>query len=962
MNAKAKEATENLLQKVFELIATSSAAVDSTQFVEKLEQTTKQLPDQFMALNNLERFLATTPSSGSVLSDLSKNEKLLVDFLKIVSTSEYLADVLVKHPSYFRYLFSPIGIASPLNPGLLQEELSRQVSIYKEASHKSDFIRRTYKREILRIGARDICGMDDIENTTLQISQLAESILTVYFEITTEEFKIRRGVPPPRISCIALGKFGGSELNYSSDIDLLFLYSEAERKNDFEAAEQANYFVGQLIKHLTAESAEGHLYRIDLRLRPDGSAGAAAQSLTGAIAYYESRGELWERQMLIKARHVAGDDTVSEIFFNQIRPFVYPRTWLENPIDEIPRMKIRIEGANPTEFNIKLRRGGIRDIEFIVQALQLLNGGSCREIQTGNTLQAIAALEKHKFISKQEASFLSDAYRFFRLVEHRLQLLMNLQTHTLPSDAVEFRNLSKRCGYKNERRFRNELFGYFDAVSGLFNSVFRIEQPIERTEVEQLLEGSIKDERTIHVLENYGLARIEESYRNTQFLSRGITRAGDVEFPAGITKAFREIAPDLFEDIKRTVDQDLTLKNFSLLISAVKSLEVFYKSLSDEHFRRLILTLCSNATRFVNYLTVNPLLLDMTISYDRLFDPEVYFSDSLSLSLQKEFNELKLGLLYLLGEISLYEMQARWTGVAEAFFVHALEKTFPKSRPIVIAGGKFGSGEMSFMSDLDVIFILPDKLKQSKPSIEKKIPDIQKKLLDENGGQILTIDLKLRPEGRSAPLLMTESEYEIYLGKRLSVWEVMAMTRFRNIFHSRDVETLIAKTIRNFKLTPLSLEEIAGLYNKIIQSKNYFNEIDVKSGDGGIFAIEFLVQTLVLKNSNALASFLPGKIVDLIDKLKEIHALSDEIANEIKGSYEFYRMIEFSNYVSLSKMNHKIPHDDRELASLSAHLDFKNPSEFLDSLKSRMRRISSLFKKVITDPASGGKIKERILE
>ncbi len=962
MTAKSKEAVESLLQKLFELIAASGAEVNPTQFVEKLERITQQLPDQFMALNNLERFLTTTPSSASILSDFSKNEKLLVDFLMIVSTSEYLADILVRHPSYFRYLFSPIGIETQLNPQSLQEELARQVSIYKEISHKGDFIRRIYKREILRIGARDICGMDDIENTTRQISQLAESILKIYFDIAAEGFAVKRGVSPPPICCIGLGKLGGNELNYSSDIDLLFLHAEPERNNEFDAAQHANYFVGQLIKYLTIDSAEGHLYRVDLRLRPDGSAGAAAQSLNGAIAYYESRGELWERQMLIKARHVAGDATVSDAFFTQMRSFVYPRTWLENPIDEIPRMKIRIEAVNSNEFNVKLRRGGIRDIEFIVQALQLLNGGSCPEIQAGNTLHAISALEKNKILTRQEASLLSAAYEFFRLVEHRLQLLMNLQTHTIPSDAVEFRNLSKRCGYKNERKFRNELFGYFDAVSGLFNNVFRIEQPIERTEIEQLMEGSIKEDRTRRVLENYGMSRIEEGYRNVQFLSRGITRAGDMEFPAGITKAFREIAPDLFEDIKLTVDQDLTLKNLSLLVSAIKSVEVFYKSLSNENFRRLILTLCAKATRFVNYLIVDPLLLDMTMSYDRLVDPEIYFSDSLPLSAQKKFNEIKLGLLYLLGEISLHEMQARWTMVAEAFFVNAFEKTFPSRRPIVIAGGKFGSGEMSFMSDVDVIFILPDKLKQSKPAIEKKIPDIQKKLLDENGSQILTVDLKLRPEGRSAPLLMTESEYETYLKKRLSIWEVMAMTRFRNTSDAVEINRAIGETIRNFKMTPSSLEEIAGLYNKIIQSKKYFDEMDVKSGDGGIFAIEFLVQTLVLKNPNTIAGFLPCKIVDLIDRLKEAGTLSDEVADEIKGSYEFYRMIEFSNYVSLSKMNHKIPHDERDLASLSAHLDFKNAGEFLDSLKSRMRRISSLFRKVISDSADTGKIKERMLE
>lgn len=949
MDAAAKENISALLRKIFELIINSGAAINPAEFADRLEQSAAALPDQFMTLNNFERFLATTPNSASVLSDLSRDPKLFADLLKVVSASQYLADILVRHPSYFRFLFSPTGIESQLRPDSLLAELSNQVRIYKESSHKNDFVRRIYKREILRIGARDLCGRDNLETTTLQISQLADCILQVFFSIAGEETKTKRGPMKASVSCIALGKLGGAELNYSSDIDLIFLYSKGKGQGDPEASEEANYFVNELIKHLTAESSEGHLYRIDLRLRPDGTSSAAAQSLEGMIAYYESRGELWERQMLIKARHVAGDEDLTRIFLNHIRPFIYPRTWLENPIDEIPRMKIRIETANPNEYNIKLRRGGIRDIEFVVQALQLLNGGAKPEIQTGNTLRAFKLLEKNKILTRQESAVLSNAYKFFRLVEHRLQLYSNRQTHTIPSDAVEFRNLSKRCGYKNERKFRNELFNYFETVSDLFNNVFRIEQPIERGEIEQLLEGSINDERTRRVLENYGIVRLEESYRNVQFLSRGITRAGDIEFPSGVTKAFREVAPRLFEDIKLTVDQDLTLKNLSRVVTSVKSLEVFYKSLADDNFRKLILTLCSKATRFVDYLTADPLLLDLLISPERLLDVGTYLSDDLPVSLVKEFNEIKLGMLYLLEDIPLSETHSKWSMVAEKFFMDAVDKVFHKSRPIIIAGGKFGSHEMSFMSDIDVIFILPDKLKQSKPAFEKKIPEIQKNMLDADGNPVFTIDLKLRPEGKSAPLLMTESEYETYLEKRLSIWELMAMTRFRSITASKKINDALSQRLKNFKLTRHAVDEISALYGKVIQSKSYFDETDVKTGDGGMFAVEFLVQTLVIAHLDKMRELLPCSIPELVDNLEEIGALPEESAEEIKESYGFYRMIEFSNFASLSKTSHKIPHDERELASLSAHLDFKNADEFLDSLKSRMRRMSSLFRKVIAE-------------
>ena len=948
MTAKSKEKADGILSKIFELIVNSGTTGKAAEFVEKLDEITANLPDQFMTLNNFERFIASTPNSASVLSDLSRDSKLLLDFLKTISASQYLADILVRHPAYFRFLFSPTGIESPLNPSALQQELFGQTSIYKDIKRKEDFVRRIYKREILRIGARDICGKDNLESTTLQISQLADSILKTSFEVTTEEYAAKYGEMPPPISCIALGKLGGSELNYSSDIDLLFIFSDEGSQDPHHTSEQSNYFVGHLVKFLTAESPEGHLYRVDLRLRPDGHAGPPAQSLSSVLSYYESRGELWERQMLIKARHVAGDERVSEIFLNTLRPFIYPRTWLENPIDEIPRMKIRIETSNPTEFDIKLRRGGIRDIEFITQALQLLNGGSNPDLQTGNTLQAIRHLGENQILNKHEASQLSDAYRFFRLVEHRLQLFSNKQTHTLPSTGKEFRELSKRCNYKNERKFRNELFGYFESVAELFDNVFRIEQPIERSEVEQLLEGSISDERTRHVIENYGLERIEESYRNVQFLSRGVTRAGDIEFPSAVTRAFREIAPHLLEDIKLTVDPDLTLRNMARLVPAIKSLEVFYGSLSNEVFSRLVLTLCSKATRFVDYITVEPLLLDLAIAPDRLLDIGVYMPDSLPKAVAKEFNEIKLGMLYLLGDISLSEMHARWTEVAEKFFLDAVHHVFPKGAPTIIAGGKFGSGEMSFMSDLDVIFILPDKFKGDKSIVEKKIPEVQKNLLDATGKPVFTVDLKLRPEGKSAPLLMTESEYNQYLEKRLSVWERMAMTRFRVLGQPNPLQNKLTSTLVKHPLSREEVEEISGLYSKAIQSHSYFDEIDIKTGDGGLFAVEFLVQTLALKQVQLLTGDFPTDVIDLFRKIKSIDAIDKSWADETEESFVFYRIIEFSNYASLSKTNYKIPHDERELASLAAHLDFKNSDEFLDSLRSRMRRTSSLLRKILS--------------
>lgn len=947
MKSVEKNRISGILKDLFEIIIRSGADVEATLLISKIEKLSLVSPSQFSAINNLERFLNSTPNQASIISDLSKNNILLTDFIKIISTSQYLADILVQHPSFFRFLFSPWGIEKTLNKTDLLNEMMSQINLFSSHQHKLDYLRRTYKREILRIGARDICGHDDIEATTGQISDLADTIIQVVLESSNLDFKKKFHQSPPVISVIGLGKLGGRELNYSSDIDLLFIYVENKESTDNPLTDHTSWYVDNFIKYLTTTTNEGHLYRTDLRLRPDGASGPTARTLQSALTYYESRGELWERQMLIKARHIAGDESTSNTFLQTLAPFVYPRTWLENPLEGISRIKLRIEADSSDELNIKLRRGGIRDIEFIVQALQLLNGGTNPKLRTGNTLQAIQLLCEAKLLSKKEARALDKAYRLYRLVEHRLQLYQNIQTHTIPSGGTELLSLAKRCGYKNERKFRNELFGYFQQVASIFDDVFHSEEPIQQTEMGQILDGSPNDQRTIKALQNYGVIRANESLKYIKYLSRGLTRTGDVEFPSSVTRTFREVAPILFEDLKLTPDPDLALQNLARIVPVVKSVETFYKSLFDERVRRLILTLSSRATKFISYISSNPLMLDLILTAEHFLDPRPYLEE-MPESFLKAFNEMKYGMLYLLGEISLEDMHRLWTGFAEQILQREFQRVFREEELILIAGGKLGTREMSFFSDFDLFLLCPESNKLNVPSLEKQIQELQKNLMDENGQTLFQIDFKLRPEGKSGPLIMSVEEYKKYLQNRISSWELMAMTGFRVIVNSGLKDNPFQDKLLKFKFNKESLQEITKIHDKIVQTKNLFGAKDVKTSDGGMVTIQFISQILTLSSIEKFLPIIPLSIPNTLRTAMELDLIDTEMAEDLISNYNFYRMIEFVNYIALSRPTHKLPDSEEDLNTLASNLDYKNTNEFLNSVSSRLRRTSLTFKKLIS--------------
>ncbi|VTU01724.1 (glutamate--ammonia-ligase) adenylyltransferase : Glutamate-ammonia-ligase adenylyltransferase OS=Blastopirellula marina DSM 3645 GN=DSM3645_10057 PE=4 SV=1: GlnE: GlnD_UR_UTase: GlnE: GlnE: GlnD_UR_UTase [Gemmataceae bacterium] len=422
--------------------------------------------DPDMALNNLERLLAHPAARHQVPHLLEARARGLDAALQLLATSQFFADTLATYPEFL----DSVRAAPRRSPATaeLTVELRDEVTACGDDAAVLRAFRRFRNRHMLRIGINDVIRDRPLEEVTRELARAADASIEVALQHALKTVGARFGTPtgpgnvPAQISGLAFGKLGGDELNYSSDIDLMFVYDHdgetVGRRTGVSNAEFFTRVVQEVVRLLHTPTDRGFAYRVDLRLRPEGNRGPLARSVASTLSYYDTMGRTWERQALIKLRHVAGHAPLAREFLRGVEPFVYRKYFSFAEINEVKALKRQmeqragrasvLEPANHTiPGDVKTGRGGIRDIEYTVQFLQLLNGGDLPAVRQRNTLLALESLEIAGCLTPQETYILSDAYRFLRKTEHRLQLLFDLHTHKLPGSPEELRKLALRMGY-----------------------------------------------------------------------------------------------------------------------------------------------------------------------------------------------------------------------------------------------------------------------------------------------------------------------------------------------------------------------------------------------------------------------------------------------------------------------------------------------------------------------------------
>ncbi len=656
------------------LLGMARAGVTLDLLADVFDQIERALPgcaDTDMALNNLERFVRAARNPIGLGALFERDPRILPTLLQIFAASQYLSDLLATDPESLDLLRLSEGQESSRQSMI--DELTAEIFALEHETAVMRALRRFKRRETLRIAYGDIIREQSLRAVTMQISFLADAVLEAALQAARRKYHTQRGVPrrpdgrPARFVVLALGKLGGLELNYSSDIDLIFL-CDGEGTTDGPRPIPNIEFFGlvarELVRMLTEKTELGSVYRVDMRLRPEGSRGPMVMDAGNALAYYDTRGRTWERQAYIKARPAAGELALGREFLDALTPWVFRRYLSHADISGVKALKRRIERIShgAAARDVKTGHGGIRDIEFVIQFLQLLNGGDLPELRTGNTLEAIARLEQVGCLANSERSILEENYTFLRRIEHRLQIMLDLQTHLLPEGHDDLRKLALRMGYvpgatagssssapgatagssssapgatagssssakntvgqANRGTRQSSSAGALDA----FLDDYRCKTELNRGILDHLLHDAFSDDRQTQAEVDLVLDpdppedRIEEvlgkyHFRNPQRAYRNLMSLAEERSDFLSTRRCRHflaaIAPRSLAAIAATADPDSTLVNLDKVSDSLGGKGVLWELFSfNPPSLRLYVELCAYSPYLSDLLTSNPGMID----------------------------------------------------------------------------------------------------------------------------------------------------------------------------------------------------------------------------------------------------------------------------------------------------------------------------------------------------------------
>jgi glutamate-ammonia-ligase adenylyltransferase len=817
------------------------------------------------------------PPLRQVVENFSLGEANLIHLLAV---SDVSAARLQRDPSILLWLNRREVSMAPRDQGEMQIDLWKAAGD-TIATDNFRALRLWKTREMVRIALREVANAARLEQTTSELSQIAEICIRSVYEYWNTEMRKRFGSPAAEFSILALGKLGGRELNYSSDVDLIFLYDgEGELSPRLSYHEFFNRLAKKILETFSAPAPEGLFLRVDLRLRPEGSAGPLARSLESMEHYYGGFGETWERLALIKARGIAGSRETAYEFLRQHQPFIYPKSPTPDLLAEIANIKRRIErdvvGQEDLERNVKLGRGGIREIEFVVQTLQFIHGARQAFLQEPSTLKALRALAELELIPREEILALDRAYRFLRKTEHRLQIEAEQQTHTVPTAPEEVRRLARSLGFSDGEDLKTALGGDMQAVRSVFNRIIAEAPPGKEAQgaAWNFFVNPAQAERT---------------------MAGALQGAGQTHVSPRTRQVFAKLRPLLLEHLARSPDPDATLNQFvrfveayglrsllfELLVSNPKLLDLLVQTFDASSFGGDLLV---RRPQFLEEITRDERLSRVVDCGEHLERLKSVTRKGDALEAVRAYRQrqfLRILLRDVLGWTDLNTLFREQSALAEACLIFVNE-LLGGNELTIIALGKFGGCEITYGADLDVLFVGDEGGPAQKLLAALAQPSAE--------GSLSKVDARLRPEGDKGPLVCSVESYAAYYSGRAQPWELQALTRARPVSGPRQEEFMaVAKSAwTRAGENPELAEQIDSMLNRIRQERGSGSEfLDFKTGAGGIIEGEFLVQILQMRRK-----IWEPNWNDAVEALRHNDELSEAEAVELRGGYDFLRRCE----------------------------------------------------------------------
>ena len=881
--------------------------------------------------------------------DPPQNQAFCESITKVWCCSLFISDNCIKTPAMLDDLVTTGDLFSADRRHEYQKFLHN--SLIDSDKKLAQVLRQFRTREMLRIGWRDLAGWSDLSETLNDLTELAEVCIQFTLDYYYQQACERKGIPIAKdgsvinIVVLGMGKLGAWELNYSSDIDLIFAYAEDGVLSDRKATSYGEFFsriCRNLVKALDEITVDGFVFRTDIRLRPFGDSGPIIMTFDGMENYYLTQAREWERYAMIKARQVAGDFESGKQLAAMISPFVYRRYLDYGAFEELRSLKIQITQElmrKDRMENIKLGLGGIREIEFIGQAFQLIRGGKVPELQERSILKILKMLGEMALLSQKDAEQLQTSYCFLRRAENHIQQYQDKQTHDLPTDSKAQQILAFSMDFPGWESFKIKLDQVRAEVHAVFDQVFSVSEQTDKQPSAEVIWLGGDDEASIHYLSELGLKDTSRAFNllNEFKASRAIKHLS--------TKGkgvIDRLIPQLIDVIQQVDNPDVTLKRVLTLIEQVAGRNV-YLSLLAENPSALaqLLKLSSESSWICHYLAQYPMLFDELLDTRSLYEPlnkaelsrqlnhylgniEPTDIEQIMIKLRqfKQVNILRIAAADIMDVIPLTVVSDYLTYVAEVILELVVDTAWQiltekhgwppnidnQQQDFAILGfGKLGGMELGYGSDLDMVFIydcvdghaLTDGSKQiGCAQFYGRLGQKVRHILDTKmlSGLLYEVDMRLRPSGDSGLLVTQINSYEGYLKNNAWTWEHQALIRGRFVAGDAQLKPQyedIRQRILCLKRDPETLKtEVREMRDKMREAltAKEIDTFDLKQSIGGIVDIEFIVQFHILAHAAENKELtLYTDNIRLLEALKKQGLISDKQAAILTQAYCEYR-------------------------------------------------------------------------
>ncbi|HEY6802977.1 MAG TPA: hypothetical protein VI306_05295 [Pyrinomonadaceae bacterium] len=949
----------------------------------KVDFLLRDLPDQHGARMFLDR-LAT--ENARAYQNLAKKPALLADLLAIAAWSPLLATTLEQNSDYLSWLARERQDPRVRTTDELKESLAR-FALTNSSLNTQNLLARFRRRELMRTYLHDIRRAHSLVETTEELSNLADAILDYALSLARRDLDNRYGLPTKtdergrsataEFCVLALGKLGSFELNYASDIDLVFLYSdEGSTAGTGERGEVTNreYFVKlseAIAKYVGQSGGEGAAYRVDLRLRPHGRDGAIACSLEEATRYYARSAQDWERQALIRVRPAAGSAELFARFKELVTPYVFrPDVSISNALANVrlAKQKIDRQVEKKVGFNVKLGRGGIREIEFIAQALQLAHGGLDEWLRVSHTLVSLGRLADRGYITQTERSSLSDAYYFLRILEHRLQMEHGLQTHTVPEANGARELVARRMGFKGtdaESDFNAALKSHTTIVRQTYDRLFgEIEapsaNPTEKREVQPIDKDTALAQAAARV---FALHLIDESSQDPVRLA---------------------------QILQATAHQSLNSHRALLQVARIAaSLEKLEESLQFRERQLLkLVTLCGSSDFFAEIIAANPAFIaSLEVNVDECLRRDHRAVMRSAIEAQNSFPSemsafrstwagmlIEIGMLDATKEISTFEANRLQTELAVAslnvaYLIARREMarrvgTFRTGPRLAFFGlGRLGTGGVDYGSDLDILITYDSLVPSPVPGLSQeeaytRMVELMIAAISSitREGYLYRVDLRLRPHGKNGPLVLSSDGLLEYLKEKSDPWEWLAYLKLRTVGGDVELGKMVETHARHrihenaAKVNQNELtNETRRVRDRLEAEKSTQGSrtgIDIKYGPGGMLDVYFAARYLQLRDE------VPDEGDDrstafTLERLQQEGSLGEEDYSALSAGYGLLRAVDHNLRLIVGRSTRLPSPDHPTTKDVATKMGFESAEALRTVLVEQMRGIREAYNRIL---------------